>query len=73
MPGEWLQQGGLITKSKKHLGLGKRWPKALRGYWLQSSLFLGIGLFSAVTLTDPRDRLGLAGLDLFVGRTQPGV
>lgn len=54
MPGEWLQQGGLILKARKRLGLGLRWPKKLRGYWLQAGLFLLIGLFSAVTLTDPR-------------------
>jgi hypothetical protein len=54
MPGEWLQQGGLISKARKRLGLGLRWPKKLRGYWLQAGLFLLIGLFSAVTLTDPR-------------------
>ncbi len=54
MPGEWLQQGGLISKAPKRLGLGLRWPKRLRGYWLQAGLFLVIGLFSAVTLTDPR-------------------
>jgi len=54
MPGEWLQQGSLISKARKRLGLGLRWPKRLRGYWLQAGLFLVIGLFSAVTLTDPR-------------------
>jgi polyferredoxin len=54
MPGEWLQQGGLISKSSRRLGLGLRWPRYLRGYWLQASLFLVIGLFSAVTLTNPR-------------------
>jgi polyferredoxin len=54
MPGEWLQQGGILARAQTRLGLGKRWPKSLRGYWLQSGLFLGIGLISAVTLTDPR-------------------
>ncbi|HSF83407.1 MAG TPA: 4Fe-4S binding protein [Anaerolineales bacterium] len=54
MPGEWLQQGGLIAKARQRLGLGLRWPRRLRGNWLQASLFLVIGLFSAVTLTDPR-------------------
>lgn len=54
MPGEWLQQGSFLERGKKRLGLGLRWPKKLRGAWLQSSGFLLIGLFSAVTLTDPR-------------------
>lgn len=54
MPGEWLQQGGLITKAQQRLGLGLRWPRRLRGYWLQAGLFLMIGLFSAITLTNAR-------------------
>jgi polyferredoxin len=43
-----------------------RWPKVLKGSWLQSSGFLLIGLFSAITLTDARVTawvlLGLFGL-----------
>jgi len=54
MPGEWLQRGSLVTRARRSLGLGRRWPKKLRGYWLQAGLFLLIGLFSAVTLTDTR-------------------
>lgn len=54
MPGEWLQRGGLIAKAQKRLGFGLRWPKRLRGYGLQAGLFLLIGLFSALTLTDGR-------------------
>jgi polyferredoxin len=54
VPGEWLQQGGLVSKARRRLGLGLRWPRRLRGYWLQASLFLLIGLFSAVTLTNAR-------------------
>lgn len=45
---------------------GLRWPKKLRGAWLPASLFLAIGMFSAVTLTDARITawilLGLTGL-----------
>ena len=52
--GEWLQHGSLVSRARCRLGLGLRWPKKLRGYWLQASLFLVIGLFSAVTLTDAR-------------------
>jgi len=66
MPGEWLQQGGLISKARRRSGLSLRWPKRLRGYWLQASLFLLIGLFSAVILTNARITawilLGLIGL-----------
>ncbi len=54
MPGEWLQQGSLIERTQKRLGLGLRWPRRLKGTWLQSGGFLLIGLFSALTLTDPR-------------------
>jgi polyferredoxin len=54
MPGEWLQQGGLVSKAKHRTGFGLRWPRRLRGYWLQTGLFLLIGLFSAATLTNAR-------------------
>ena len=53
LPGDWLQQGGVLEKGKRKLGLNLRWPKHLKGMWLQSGGFLLIGLFSAVTLTDP--------------------
>ena len=32
---------------------GWRWPKALRGIWLQNAGFLGVALFSTVILTRP--------------------
>lgn len=51
MPGEWLQHGGILQPRGKGIGLGKRWPKMLRGSWVQAGGFLLIGLFSAVTLT----------------------
>ena len=54
LPGEWLQQGGILEKSRRRFGLHLRWPKRLKGSWLQSGGFLLIGLFSAVTLTDTR-------------------
>jgi NAD-dependent dihydropyrimidine dehydrogenase PreA subunit len=53
MPGEWLQQGGILEKGKHTIGFNLRWPKSLRGSWLQSGGFLLIGMFSAITLTDP--------------------
>jgi polyferredoxin len=54
LPGEWLQQGGILEKSARPSGLNLRWPKRLRGSWLQWGAFLTVGLFSAVTLTDAR-------------------
>ncbi|PKO16630.1 MAG: hypothetical protein CVU39_07345 [Chloroflexi bacterium HGW-Chloroflexi-10] len=54
MPGEWLQHGGILMPRGKGFGLNKRWPKALRGNWLQAGGFLAVGLFGAVTLTSAR-------------------
>ena len=54
LPGEWMQQRGILEKGGQRFGLSLRWPKRLKGSWLQSSGFLLIGLFSAVTLTDAR-------------------
>lgn len=66
MPGEWLQQGGILQKAARPFGLSRRWPKRLRGYWLQAGAFLLIGVFSALTLTNARLTawilLGLIGL-----------
>lgn len=54
LPGDWLQRGGIIEYGRRRFGLNLRWPKRLKGYWLQSGGFLLLGLFSAVTLTDAR-------------------
>jgi len=54
MPGEWIQNGGIFQPGGKGFGLNKRWPKKLRGNWLQAFGFLLIGLFGAVTLTSAR-------------------
>ena len=66
LPGEWLQQGGILEKGRTRIGLNLPWPKRLRGSWMQSGGFLLIGLFSALTLTDPHVTgwvlLGLFGL-----------
>jgi ferredoxin len=66
LPGEWMQQGGILRTGQHRLGLNLRWPKRLKGSWLQSGGFLLIGLFSAVTLTAPQVTgwvlLGLFGL-----------
>jgi hypothetical protein len=52
LPGEWMQQRGILEKGGQRFGLNLRWPKRLKGSWLQSGGFLLIGLFSAITLTD---------------------
>ena len=36
LPGDWLQQGGILTKGRTR-GLNLHWPKRLRGSWLQSA------------------------------------
>ena len=54
LPGEWLQRGGILEPTSKGIGLKKRWPRFLRGNWLQGLGFLMIGLFSAVTLTSAK-------------------
>lgn len=53
MPGEWIQNGGILQPRGKNFGLGKRWPKFLRGRWLQAGGFMLVGLFGAITLTSP--------------------
>jgi hypothetical protein len=55
MPGEWLQNGGILQpRGRAGIGLGKRWPKSLRGTWMQAGGFLLIGLFGALTLTSAK-------------------
>ena len=54
LPGDWLQQGSILGPGRRRFGLNLRWPKRLKGSWMQSGGFLLIGLFSALTLTDPR-------------------
>lgn len=62
-PGEWLQRGALVDPPDFHVigapenGNGaatRRWPKALRGIWLQNAAFLAVALFSAPIFTRPR-------------------
>lgn len=53
MPGEWLQNGAILGPRGRGLSLGRRWPKRLRGIWLQNGLFALVALFSSVVLTQP--------------------
>jgi hypothetical protein len=52
-PGEWLQRGSLLGPRGGGVGYDRRWPKLLRGMWLQNGAFLLLALFSAVVLTQP--------------------
>lgn len=56
MPGEWLQNGGILQPRgrNKGIGLDRRWPKFLKGSWMQAGGFLLIGLFGALTLTSAK-------------------
>lgn len=52
--GEWIQQGALVEPGGRGLGFGRQWPRPLRNVWLPALGFAVIGLFSAVTLAQPR-------------------
>ncbi|HEX9013625.1 MAG TPA: 4Fe-4S binding protein [Anaerolineaceae bacterium] len=65
MPGEWLRRGGILESRGGGTGLGLRWPRRLRGSWLQSGGFLLIGIFGALTLTTP-SVTGYALLGIFL-------
>jgi polyferredoxin len=63
LPGEWLQRGALLRPHGPGRGLGLRWPRQLRGLWLQNAAFLLVALFSLPVLTQPRlTAIVLAGL-----------
>jgi polyferredoxin len=56
--GEWLQRLSLWWRSSSGAGLGLRWPRALRGLWLPTALFLvfafldsGYGLAASPRMT----------------------
>jgi NAD-dependent dihydropyrimidine dehydrogenase PreA subunit len=69
--GEWLQQGGIFRRGRG-IGLKLRWPRRLRGQWLQLGGFAVMGLFSAVLLTRP-GTTGLILLALLVAGTGLGL
>lgn len=68
MPGEWLQNGAVLGPPEGGMRRGgvRRWPRALRGTWLQSGAFVLLALFSAVVLTQPRVTAVLLALLLVV-------
>jgi len=52
--GEWLQRQAVISRGPlKPLGLGRAWPRRLRGGWLATATLLAIGVASAPILTRP--------------------
>jgi hypothetical protein len=53
LPGEWLQRGSLLKPRSGGFGLGLRWPRRLRGMWLQNAAFVAVALFSLPVLTSP--------------------
>lgn len=52
-PGEWLQRGAVLGPQGKGLGLNLRWPRRLRGIWLQNAAFALLCVFSLAILTEP--------------------
>lgn len=62
-PGEWIQQGSLVSGKGRGWGLNLRWPKKLNNTWLAVLFFTLMGLFSAAILTTPAITAGfLLGL-----------
>jgi hypothetical protein len=53
-PGEWLQRGAVLRPLGRGFGLNWRWPRRLRGIWIQNLAFALLCLFSLVILTTPR-------------------
>lgn len=54
MPGEWLQQGALLTPRRDGVGLRRSWPARFKNIWLQNGAFSAVAVCSAVVLTQPR-------------------
>lgn len=59
-PGEWLQRRALVEpagcaarEERSRFAHRRRWPRRLRGIWLQNAGFLATALLSAVILTRP--------------------
>jgi ferredoxin len=70
LPGVWLQRGGVLAPSGKRRGLGLRWPRRLRGLWIQNAGFALIAVFSTAILSQPAASaavlLGLMGAALIL-------
>lgn len=65
LPGEWLQRGAMLQPVGTGRGRLLRWPRRLRGLWVQNAAFVLVALFSLPVLTQPRlTAILLAGLVL---------
>lgn len=52
--GDWLQRLKIFgVRTKKLLGLNKRWPRSLRNMWLVNIIFLSMTFFTAFFTTRP--------------------
>ena len=56
LPGEWLQRGVIGGPPRRGSGFarGLRWPRRLRGMWVQNGAFLAVAILSLPVLTQPR-------------------
>jgi len=54
LPGEWLQRGAILGPRGRGLGLNLRWPRRLRGLWVQNAAFVAVAVLSLPVLTQPR-------------------
>ncbi|HSB89711.1 MAG TPA: 4Fe-4S binding protein [Anaerolineales bacterium] len=56
LPGEWLQRGVIGGPPRRGSGSarGLRWPRRLRGMWVQNGAFLAVAILSLPVLTQPR-------------------
>lgn len=53
-PAEWLQRRSFVQKLlQPALGLGRKWPKALRNMWPVNFIFLGLAMLSGILTTRP--------------------
>ncbi len=54
LPGEWLQNKGILRSRGGQTRPGKRWPRFWRNTWLPVFGFVLVGWFGAVILTSPQ-------------------
>lgn len=54
LPGEWLQNKGILRSRGPQTRPGKRWPRLWRNAWLPVFGFVLVGWFGAIILTAPR-------------------
>lgn len=52
-PGEWLARGAIVERSRRVVGAGRAWPRALRNLWPAFGGLLLLVLFGLVVTTRP--------------------